>query len=82
MKSPPLEQANRGRLHILGEMNRSLSEPRALKPTIPRILGFSILPEYLGKVIGPKGKTVQQLIDTHGVVAINLEDDGSIQVIF
>ena len=41
---------------------------------------FTIQPEALGKVIGPKGKTVQMLIDTYQVTNINLEDDGTIQV--
>lgn len=34
----------------------------------------------VGKVIGPKGKTVQMLIDTYNVTNINIEDDGTIQV--
>ena len=37
-------------------------------------------PEALGKIIGPKGKTVQTMIETHGLVNINLEDTGSVQV--
>jgi polyribonucleotide nucleotidyltransferase len=75
-----LMQAKRGRLKILKEMNAALSEPRKMKDTIPRILEFKVPPEALGKIIGPKGKTVQTLIETHGVVNINLEDDGSVQV--
>eukprot|EP00597_Dinobryon_sp_UTEXLB2267_P006313 CAMPEP_0170079124 /NCGR_PEP_ID=MMETSP0019_2-20121128/15589_1 /TAXON_ID=98059 /ORGANISM="Dinobryon sp., Strain UTEXLB2267" /LENGTH=821 /DNA_ID=CAMNT_0010292435 /DNA_START=140 /DNA_END=2602 /DNA_ORIENTATION=+ len=75
-----LLQAKRGRLHILQEMKSCLDSPRKLKDTIPKIMEFSIAPEALGKVIGPKGKTVQTLIETYGLVNINLEDDGSIQV--
>lgn len=37
-------------------------------------------PEALGKIIGPKGKTVQTMIETYGLVNINLEDTGSVQV--
>ena len=37
-------------------------------------------PESLGKVIGPKGKTVQTLIETHGLTNINIEDDGTVQI--
>lgn len=61
-------------------MKACLDSPRKLKDSIPKIMDFSIAPESLGKVIGPKGKTVQTLIETYGLVNINLEDDGSIQV--
>ncbi len=44
------------------------------------ILEMWIPPEALGKVIGPRGRTVQLLIDTYGLIDINLEDDGSVQV--
>lgn len=37
-------------------------------------------PEALGKIIGPKGKTVQTMIETYGLVNINLEDTGSVQI--
>ena len=44
-----------GRLHILGEMKRCIDSPRKLKDSIPKITEFKILPDALGKVIGPKG---------------------------
>jgi len=75
-----LMQARRGRLKILEEMKAELAEPRTMKDTIPRVLSFTIPPDALGKVIGPKGKTVQSLMETHGVININLEDDGTVQV--
>jgi len=75
-----LEQAKKGRLSVLRQMKEVISEPKKLKDTIPRILEFMIPSEFLGKVIGPKGKTVQTLIETYGLVNINLEDSGSIQV--
>ena len=37
-------------------------------------------PEALGKIIGPKGKTVQTMIEQYGLVNINLEDNGSVQI--
>ena len=75
-----LLQAQRGRLKILSEMKTALSTPRRLKDSIPKILGFMVPPEALGKIIGPKGKTVQTMIEQHGLVNINLEDDGSVQI--
>ena len=66
---------------MLAEMNKALTAPKDLQASIPRILGLRIPPEWLGKVIGPKGKTVQMLIDTYRVTDINLEDDGSVQVV-
>eukprot|EP01038_Epipyxis_sp_PR26KG_P009558 gene9558-12871_t len=75
-----LLQAKAGRLSILNTMKNVLSTPRKIKDTVPRILEFSVPPEVLGKVIGPKGKTIQMLIETYGVTNINIEDDGSIQV--
>lgn len=44
-----------GRLRILEEMKQCINEPRKLKDSIPKIMEFKILPEALGKVIGPKG---------------------------
>lgn len=75
-----LMQARRGRLKILEEMKAELAEPRKMKDNIPRVISFSIPPDALGKVIGPKGKTVQSLMETHGVNNINLEDDGTVQI--
>ena len=75
-----LLQAQRGRLLILEKMKNALSTPRRLKDTIPKIMAFMVPPEALGKIIGPKGKTVQTMIEQHGLVNINLEDDGSVQI--
>jgi len=75
-----LDQAKVGRLEILEKMREILEGPSALKDTIPRIWEFKIEPEAIGKIIGPKGKTIQSLIETHGVTNINLQDDGSVQV--
>ena len=75
-----LAQARRGRLSVLSQMRDHLASPRSLKDSIPKILEFSIPPDALGKVIGPKGATVQKLIETYSLININLEDSGSIQV--
>lgn len=75
-----LLQAKEGRLVILENMRNTLATARALKDSIPKILTMSVPPSALGKVIGPKGKTVQTLIETYGITNINLEDDGEIQI--
>lgn len=78
--SRALQQARRGRLSILDDMNKALSAPRDMKDSVPKIVSMQVPPESLGKIIGPKGKTVQSLIETHQLVNINLEDDGNVQI--
>lgn len=57
-----LEQARQGRLHIMGEMMKTISEPRAdLKPHAPRIVQISIPGEFIGAVIGTGGKVIQEI---------------------
>lgn len=69
-----LEQAKRGRLHILGEMNKELSAARAdYKPHAPRIEQIIIDSEYIGAVIGPGGKIIQEIQKTTGTT-ITIEE--------
>jgi len=57
-----LSQAKRGREHILDEMNKIIQEPRAdYKPQVPRFAKVSIPREFIGAVIGPGGKHIQEL---------------------
>ncbi|MHC1707940.1 MAG: polyribonucleotide nucleotidyltransferase [Bacteroidales bacterium] len=57
-----LEQAKRGRLHILGKMQETISEPRAdYKPHVPRIIQITIDRQFIGAVIGPGGKVIQEM---------------------
>ncbi|MES2797582.1 MAG: polyribonucleotide nucleotidyltransferase [Bacteroidota bacterium] len=57
-----LNQAKQGRLHILGEMAKAISTPRAdLKPHAPRATVIKIDKEFIGAVIGPGGKIVQDI---------------------
>jgi len=57
-----LAQAKRGREHILGEMNKVISEPREdYKPQVPRFAKLTIPREFIGAVIGPGGKHIQEL---------------------
>jgi polyribonucleotide nucleotidyltransferase len=78
--SQALQQAKRGRLSILDSMQAALATPRDMKDTVPKIMAMAVPPESLGKIIGPKGKTVQTLIETHSLVNINLADDGTVQI--
>ena len=78
-----LEQAKQGREHILGEMMKTLSEPRAdFKPQVPRIVAFEIPKEFIGAVIGPGGKIIQGMQeDTGATITIDEEDGvGKVQV--
>jgi polyribonucleotide nucleotidyltransferase len=72
-----LMQAKAGREYIMGEMMKTISEPRPeLKPHVPRIEQIIIPKEYIGAVIGPGGKIIQQIQeDTKTTITID-EVDG------
>jgi polyribonucleotide nucleotidyltransferase len=75
-----LERARRGRLHILGEMNKALSAHRPeLSTWAPRIITVKINPEKIGEVIGPKGKTIRAIQEETGA-QINIEDSGVVTI--
>ncbi len=87
-----LEQAREGRLHIMGEMNKTLEAPREdYKPHAPRIETLKIDKEFIGAVIGPGGKIIQEIqaetktsitieeVDEIGYVEIMSEDKESIE---
>ena len=75
-----LEQARVGRLHVLGEMNKTLSSyEKQLSQYAPRILTFRVNPEHLGILIGPSGKTIKSINERFSVNT-NIEDDGSITI--
>lgn len=72
-----LEQARQGRLHILGEMTKTISAPREdYKPHAPRMVSFEIPTEMIGPVIGPGGKIIQEIQKTTGAVITIEEKDG------
>ncbi len=86
-----LSQAKEGRLHILNEMNKTISGPREdYKPHAPRIVELIIDKKFIGAVIGPGGKIIQELqaetntiinieeVDEKGVVNISSSDKPSI----
>ncbi|RMG80374.1 MAG: polyribonucleotide nucleotidyltransferase, partial [Bacteroidetes bacterium] len=71
-----LNQAREGRLHILNEMKKTIAEPRPdLKPHAPRIVEMVIDKSYIGAVIGPGGKIIQEIQALTGT-SINIEEVG------
>ena len=75
-----LDQAKRGRLHILGKMAEALPSPRAeISQWAPRITSIKIRPERIKDVIGPGGKVVKDIIARTGC-SIDINDDGTINI--
>ena len=57
-----LEQARQGRMHIMGEMMKTISEPREdYKPFVPRIEQLVVASEFIGAIIGKGGETIQKI---------------------
>ncbi len=89
-----LTQARQGRLHILNEMSKTISGPREdYKPHVPRIIKLTVPKEFIGAIIGPGGKVIQELqkesgativieeVGDYGVVDIVSEDKKSIDFV-
>jgi polyribonucleotide nucleotidyltransferase len=75
-----LTQAKDGRLHILGEMSKALTQARAeLGEHAPRIEVFSIPTDKIREVIGSGGKVIREIVEKTGA-KINIEDDGTVKV--
>ncbi len=73
-----LEQARQGRLHILGKMTESLSQPRPdLSKYAPRITTMKVRPDQIRIIIGPGGKMIKGIVEQTGI-EMNVEDDGTI----
>jgi polyribonucleotide nucleotidyltransferase len=72
-----LDQAKEGRLHILGEMKKTIQAPREdYKPHAPRIITIKIDKEFIGAVIGPGGKIIQEMQRETGAT-ISIEEVGN-----
>ena len=74
-----INHANKGRLHILEEMNKSISSPNELSPHAPQIVSFPIDKEKIGGLIGPGGKNIKAIQEQTECV-INIDDDGTVSV--
>jgi polyribonucleotide nucleotidyltransferase len=71
-----LEQAKKGRLHILGEMLKTMDAPREdYKPHVPRLEKIKIPKEMIGPLIGPGGKVIQEIQNTTGATIVIEEVD-------
>ncbi len=76
-----LEQARQGRLFILGEMAKALDKPRDdYKDFVPRVEKMMIDKEFIGAVIGPGGKVIQEIQAETGT-NINIEEEGAFGII-
>lgn len=76
-----LEQARVGRLHILDEMDKTLSAPRAeLPPTVPKMIRFSVPFESIGKIIGPGGKQIRAIIEDFELENMDVGDEGQVEM--
>ncbi len=75
-----LEQARKGRLHILDIMNQAIAEPREdISPFAPRIITMHINPDKIREVIGPGGKIIRSITEETGA-KIDISDDGTIAI--
>ena len=75
-----LEQANEGRLHILGEMAKAITAPRAeLSEYAPRYITMKINPERIRDVIGKGGATIRSITEATGA-EIDITDDGTVKI--
>ena len=75
-----LEQAKKGRLHILSVMEQALAEPRTeISALAPRIIQIKINPDKIRDVIGPGGKMIRSIVEETGA-KIDVSDDGTISI--
>jgi len=75
-----LEQAREGRLHILGEMNKIIQEPRGkMSEWAPSIITLKIDPEKIRDVIGKGGAVIRQITEETGTT-IDIENDGTVKI--
>jgi len=78
-----LEQARNGRLHILNEMNKAISEPAAdYKPHAPRIVKLRVPKDYIGAIIGPGGKIIQEIqrMTNTSITIEEINNEGHVEI--
>ncbi|MBT8493087.1 MAG: polyribonucleotide nucleotidyltransferase, partial [Deltaproteobacteria bacterium] len=75
-----LEQARKGRLHILEEMGKTLAEPREeLNENAPRIVTMQVKPDKIRDIIGPGGKTIRAIVEQTGA-QVDIDDAGIVSI--
>ena len=73
-----LEQARQGRMHIMGEMLKTISAPRAdYKPFVPRIIQIRVPGEFIGAIIGKGGEVIQKIQRETGTVVTITEEQNN-----
>ena len=73
-----LEQARQGRMHIMGEMMKTISEPREdYKPFVPRIIQIRVPGEFIGAIIGKGGEVIQKIQKETGTVVTITEEQNN-----
>ncbi|ETW11302.1 polynucleotide phosphorylase/polyadenylase [Roseivivax marinus] len=77
--SQALDQAKAGRMHILGEMNKALSEVGAFSEHAPRIETMTVPQDKIREVIGSGGKVIREIVETSGA-KVDINDDGVIKI--
>ena len=74
-----LKQAKEARTAILSVLNAAIDAPDEMAPTAPRVISVQIPIDKIGELIGPKGKTINQIQDDTGA-DISIEDDGTVYI--
>jgi len=74
-----LTQARDARLTILDVLNEAIDKPDELSPTAPRVISVQVPVDKIGELIGPKGKTINQITEDTGA-DITIEDDGTVYI--
>ncbi len=77
--SAALTQAKEARTAILAVLNQAIDGPDEMAPTAPRVISVQIPVDKIGELIGPKGKTINQIQDDTGA-EISIEDDGTVYI--
>nr|MBA2621454.1 polyribonucleotide nucleotidyltransferase [Acidobacteriota bacterium] len=78
--SEALEQARKGRLHILNIMTQAIDKPREeISPYAPRIITIKINPDKIRDIIGPGGKIIRAITEETGA-KIDVSDDGTVNI--
>jgi len=75
-----LTQARQGRLHILGEMRKVMTQPNpTLSELVPKLISLKVNPDKIGAIIGTGGKVIREIIKVTGTM-IDIESDGTVKV--
>ncbi len=75
-----LEKAKIARIHIIGEMKKTMSVPsEKLSDLVPQVMSFKVDTDKIGAIIGSGGKVIRDIIDKTGT-SIDIEDDGTVKI--